>query len=203
MYRTNLTFAPHLPVQSPLYQVFNSEGTSSFSHGYDAVDISKSSKTYRNYISDQCSQQWSDVCQVVFNEKAQPFSYYKGDYEAIEYNNLTSGDLILRSTAEKKYIHMVDSKCEIEITKFNNQVPGSPYTSNFSNNCKKIYYVDPSNVDHDPVMNNLLQKPIVAMDVLKSIYETAKSKNTLNKFKGTKLGAFFETTNFQMALCSK
>ena len=47
-------------------------------------------------------------------------------------------------------------------------------------------------------MNKLLSKPILGMDILLNIYNTAKRLGKLNGLKGTKLYRFFQSKPFHM-----
>jgi hypothetical protein len=54
------------------------------------------------------------------------------------------------------------------------------------------YSVDPKEIDNDPVMNKILQKPQIALDILKNIYYTMKRNGTLKQLNETKLGNFYK-----------
>lgn len=41
-------------------------------------------------------------------------------------------------------------------------------------------------------MNKILDKPVIALDILKRIYVDMKREGTLSQLKGTRIGAFFE-----------
>ena len=58
------------------------------------------------------------------------------------------------------------------------------------------YVVEPDKIDEDIVMNKILEKPIIAMNILVNIYNTMKRYGTLSKLRGTKLGNFYNTNNY-------
>lgn len=200
-YRTNKNFGSNVPVLSPIFNTFNTTLTSSFTGGEDAIDQGKTSKLYRDFISDHCSTgKWGDVCQLAVTQESQPFPYYKGDYEDINYKGMLSNDLILKSIVEKKYVTAVNETCTINVSKYNINVAGSPYSASYNGNCRQLYGVEATNIDNDKVMNILLQKPDVCPHVLVGIYITVRNNGTLSKFSGTKLGDFFETEKFHIYL---
>jgi hypothetical protein len=58
--------------------------------------------------------------------------------------------------------------------------------------CVSVYGVDPVTINSDPLMNKILDKPIIAIDILKRIYVDMKREGTLNQLSGTRLGDFFQ-----------
>ena len=63
----------------------------------------------------------------------------------------------------------------------------------YANKCQPTYAVDPKNIDDDVVMNKLLSKPVIALDLLTNIYHTMLNQGTIGDLKGTKLGKYFES----------
>ena len=63
-------------------------------------------------------------------------------------------------------------------------------------NLVPIYKVDPSTIDQDAVMDKVLQKPLIAIDILINIYNTMKREGTLHQLSGTKLGNFYSETAY-------
>ena len=63
--------------------------------------------------------------------------------------------------------------------------------------CKKVLLLKPNaivskTIDKDIVMDKLLEKPSIGMDILLNIFNTMKANNTLHTLQGTKIGKFFE-----------
>ena len=95
-------------------------------------------------------------------------------------------------------------RCELDILKVENfdpTVAASPLVQYWEeqsvNGCIPIYKVDPSKIDDDIVMNKILSNPIIAIDVLINIYNTAVRLNKLQDLKNTKIYNFFQTPTFQ------
>jgi hypothetical protein len=59
-------------------------------------------------------------------------------------------------------------------------------------NIYKITEQQAKTLDEDPVMNKILNKPELAMDLLEKIYMNMKRDNTLGLLKGTRLARFYE-----------
>jgi hypothetical protein len=56
--------------------------------------------------------------------------------------------------------------------------------------------VDPKTIDSDPVMDKLLARPIIGINILTNIYNTMKRYGTLAQLKGTKLGNFYNHNRY-------
>lgn len=203
MYRTVNNLAPQMnnTIYSPYSYTFNSGTTQSFITGEDAITHGKSSRPYRDYMSDHCSTNWDSVCDVVVNDQSNiAVPYYNGDYEGITYYNLSAGELILKSTAQKKYISSVNSTCSVNTLPYNAQLSATALTTNYGPNCKKIYSVDATTIDKDKVMDALLLKPVIAPEVLVNIYLNMTREKTLSTLDNTKLGHFYKSPTFRHLL---
>ena len=60
-----------------------------------------------------------------------------------------------------------------------------------TNDCVPLYAVNPQTIDDDVVMDKILNKPIIALDILINIYNNHKRMNMLEPLKNTKIGKFF------------
>lgn len=134
-------------------------------------------------------------------------------------NALTKGQILIRNTAQEKYLKGMSSNCTRVYEPFDPTVADSPLVSrwqpggdqscmsagncNASNKCIPIYGVDEKTIDTDPVMNKLLDQPWIGMDILVNIHNIANSTGTIHKLKGTRLHDFFQTKNFQSIVKSQ
>jgi len=59
-----------------------------------------------------------------------------------------------------------------------------------------VYAVRPEEVDADPVMDKLINKPEIAPEILLGIYNTMKVTDRLSQLDGTKLGYFFKNNSY-------
>ena len=124
------------------------------------------------------------------------------------------GEILVRNTAQEKYLVAMSNNCQRAYEPFDPTVANSPLISTWvpmgngcnnqgncetSNTCIPIYAVDAKTIDDDPVMNKVLDKPYIAMDLLVNIYNNAKASNTLRDLKGTRIYNFFMSKPFQKA----
>jgi hypothetical protein len=114
-------------------------------------------------------------------------------------HGLNSGEILIRNTAERKYLRSIMG-CVKKTEPFDPTVASSPFISswkpmedNVSKVCIPVYAVNPKEIDNDVVMDKILHKPYIAMDILMNIYVNAKKSGVLSELKGTKLGSFYET----------
>lgn len=135
-------------------------------------------------------------------------------------NALTNGQILIRNTAQEKYLVAMSNNCQRIYEPFDPTVAGSPMVSKWmptSNGascgssqgcsapgkCIPIYAIkDPKNIDNDPVMNKLLAQPWCCMDIFVNIYNNAMRNGTLQQLVGTKLYRFFMNPQFQQIVKS-
>lgn len=132
---------------------------------------------------------------------------------------LTKGQVLIRNTAQEKYLKGMSSNCVRVHEPFDPTVADSPLVSrwmpggdqscmsagncNASNKCIPIYGVDEKTIDNDPVMNKLLDQPWIGMDILVNIHNIANSTGSIHKLKGTRIHSFFQTPSFQSIVKSQ
>lgn len=148
----------------------------------------------QTYMANYCSKDWNDICEAQSQNRV-PINY-------MYMNDITRGDLLVRNTAKHKYITHMSSNCSLMLQPFDPHDPESPPVGEWLANrgggqCIPTYAVKPEGLDNDPVMNKLLEKPQIGIDILLNIYNNAKRHNTLESLQGTKLYAFFQTPYFQ------
>ena len=148
------------------------------------------------FMAQRCAVNWDDACQI---SSRQDDSFGVAAYGDGGSTMMSNGDLLLRNTAMEKYrvAIMTDpngtQQCELKIGQFNLLDTTSPRMFHYIGDCVGDYAIrDVANIDDDPVMNRILQKPQVFDDLLANIYTTMLQRGDLNKLKGTKLGTFFK-----------
>jgi hypothetical protein len=166
------------------------------------------------FMSDYCAQNWNGICEVAsrntnnhYPNTGMPTSLCDkggsgGCLGTGMGSQFTQGENLIRNTAAKKYLSKMSSNCCLKYEPFDPQVPTSPMISyweascDLRGGCTPMYEVNPATIDKDPVMNKILSKPSIAMDVLLNIYNTAKRLGKLAGLRGTKLYDFFHTQLF-------
>lgn len=161
-----------------------------FWHGSN--NIGQNSHVSQVFAAERCSKNWDGICELASSNKNTAYAVNHMD----GCNNpcslgLTSGEILIKNTAKTKY-HYNKGECIVEYEQFDPLVANSPMVP-INKICKKpIYRVDSEKIDKDPVMNHILDKPTIALDVLAKIYHDMKNDNILYTLKDTRLGRFYQ-----------
>jgi hypothetical protein len=199
-----------LAVNNPLSYCLSNGMDNSFMHGGHAGKIlNRSTKPCQSYISEYCSNNWDEYCELESKNDTKIQNSLNTEQNSLSNSiiGLTAGEVLIYNTAAKKYIIRREGNCRKISTQFDPTVASSPmYTEwvggdtcstdicgeNEGGACAQIYGVNPSSIDSDPLMNKILDKPSIALNILKKIYVDMKKDGTLPQLKGTRLGSFFE-----------
>lgn len=179
---------------------------SSFNNGSTANTIGNpNGANCQSFMSDYCSSEWNDLCEFASTGSIttipNSLQHNGHDYGNLQPSvKLTTGEILIVNTASKKYLSEMKG-CNVKHESFDPTVAGSPtisfWSGNYNNSCTPIYEVNPKTIDNDPVMDKILEKPIIALSILVNIYNTANRKNTFENLKGTKIYNFFQSKTFQ------
>lgn len=189
------------PVNNPLTYCMGDTLDSRFLHGGHSSTYGQHSRPCGLFMSQYCADKWDGFCEVASkNTNVQYPDQYEGCTTSgvVACQGLNAGEALVHNTAARKYLvkmHNAHKKYQ----PFDPTVPTSPMISYWvSNNCSQSragvpeYAVDPKKIDDDPVMDKILSKPIIAMNILINIYNTMKRYGTLTDLEGTKLGHFYK-----------
>lgn len=186
------------PVDNPLTYCMDDKDQY-FLHGTQSILYGAYSKPCQSYMSDYCANGWDGFCEIASqNVDTNHPNQIQLDRGSDTYKGLTAGEILLKNTAAKKYLVHMDY-CVQKTEAFDPLVASSPMVSywigdntTYANKCQPSYAVNPVNIDDDMVMNKLLSKPVIALDLFANIYYTMLNQDTIKDLKGTKLGKFFE-----------
>lgn len=170
-----------------------------FQHGSEAVTLGIHSDSSQLFMSQYCAQGWDGFCDAASQDDIYYGNYYPNQLvnqgSLISNNELTQGEALLRNTASRKYLDTTN--CLQSFRPFDPNVADSPLISEWTTGkCGSTYRVNPSTIDNDIVMNKILVKPLIAIDILAGIFSTMKRDGTICQLKGTKLGRFFSETAY-------
>ena len=195
------------PSTNPISYSIGANMDQNFLHGSSSYIFTRQdSRNSQLFLSEYCANGWDGFCEVASKNTTKDFPNQAGisngydGYGCItQSHDLNSGEILIRNTAERKYLRNMGG-CVRKTEPFDPTVAASPLIStwkptadNVSMVCIPVYAVDPKEIDKDVVMDKLLQKPYIGMDILLNIYNNAKRNGTLEQLKGTKLGTFYQT----------
>lgn len=192
----------YAPVNNPLTYCMNNTLDSRFLHGGHSDTYGQHSRSCQLFMSQYCADKWDGFCEVASKNTS---THYPDQYEGctsagvVACKGLNAGEALIYNTACRKYLikmHNAHKKYE----PFDPTVPTSPMISYWvSDECSYAsagvpeYAVDASKIDRDVVMDKILAKPIIAMNVLINIFNTMKRHGTLSGLRKTKLGGFYNS----------
>ena len=203
-YRTISNFgnSANSATSNPLTYCLDNTLDQRFLHGSSSDTYGQNSRNCQAFLSEYCAQGWDGYCEMAEQQQGAYKYPYPNNVQSSTYGNnmntLTRGELLLHNTAANKYLkHMINGKRTYE--PFDPNVASSPMISFWqTSQCvpgqpmTPVMAVDPKSIDSDIVMNKILAKPYVAMDILENIYRTMKREGTLVQLRGTKLGHFYQ-----------
>lgn len=191
------------PSTNPISYSVGSNMDQNFLHGSSSCIFTRQdSRNSQLFLSEYCAKGWDGFCEVASKNMTKDFpnqAEISNGYGNSQPHGLNSGEILIRNTAERKYLRSIMG-CVKKTEPFDPTVASSPFISswkpmedNVSKVCIPVYAVNPKEIDNDVVMDKILHKPYIAMDILMNIYVNAKKSGVLSELKGTKLGSFYET----------
>ena len=190
------------PVNNPLTYCLGQNIDQKFMHGSSSAVINgQQSKKCQEYLGDYCAANWDGFCEFASQNTNIDYPNNLGLCNQLfgdtACKRLNAGEILVRNTAAKKYLKSMGN-CKRKFEPFDPNVPTSPLISywvsdscDYSSNCVPTYAVDPKTIEQDPVMNKILCKPIIALEILINIYNNMRREGTLSQLNGTRLGKFF------------
>lgn len=193
------------PVNNPLTYCLNNNMDQMFLHGSSSYNLGQHSKPCQSFLSDYCADKWDGFCEVASSNTSTEYPNNIKSYTGLDdtiLKSMNAGQALVRNTASKKYLKSMGN-CKRKYEPFDPTVASSPMisywvsdNSSYTGDCVPVYAVDPTTIDNDVVMDKILSKPIIAIDILVNIYNTMKREGTISGLKGTKLGNFYANNQY-------
>jgi hypothetical protein len=186
--------AAYAPVNHPLSYIMSGQMDSSLMHGSDRIN--DNSRESAIYAAEYCAKGFDKFCEVmVSNPEPQ---YFPEQIHGYTYNGnnipkmMTKGDVVLMNTAKTKYLMEMIGGSPNQVP-FDPTVAASPLITVWTGEYMQPQYYIPKglDVDSDPVMLRLLNRPLIAIDLLMNIYANMTKLGRIGELQGTKLGTFF------------
>lgn len=207
-YRRISNFGSNMKSQAddPLTYCLTNQLDQRFLHGGHADAMGKGSRPCQLYMSEYCANKWDAACEIASGNLErwypdQVAGLGLGMAGGVACRGLTGGEQLVANTAARKYLHKMHG-AQRKYEPFDPTVPTSPMISYWvgdcGHGCQMVpeFMVDPKEIDDDPVMNKILSKPIIGIDILTNIFNTMKRYGKLHELKGTRLGKFYENNKY-------
>ena len=190
------TATTNLPVYNndPLTYCVNGQA---FNHPFGQLALGQSSTPCQVYMATRCAQKWDGVCEYLSSGGANNDSYRTASLVTTQASTagLSPGDILLVNTAQKKFLAaMLGPNCSLRTEQFDPINPSSPFISRYVGDCFPVYAVDAQTIDHDPVMNRILDRPWIATPFLTKLRASMERAGSLGSLKGTRLGRFYRVS---------
>lgn len=188
-------------LNNPLTYCIDNTAGQRFMHGSYANVYGQNSRSCQLFLSEYCAENWDGFCEYASHDVSTscPDQYQTSLNECGVINSLerSTGEKLIYDTAERKYLIKMHNGIK-KYEPFDPTVPTSPmisYWTSSESGSKTIpeYSVNAKTIDNDVVMDKILAKPTIAMNILINIYNTMKRNKTLSTLKNTKLGNFYST----------
>jgi hypothetical protein len=207
--------------RNPLYYCTLDAMDSQFLHGAQGRIFGRYNKHCSEFFASRCANAWDELCEAVSKDQETRYPNEAGPLSTIYVDApappcLPYGQQLIRDAAFKKY-RSETKDCNVKCELFDPTVPNSPmicYETKVScasgpvpeekcmgacngqyGSCQSVFKISPEQakvLDTDPLMNKLLNKPDIAMDLLEQIYLNMKADNSLGLIRQTRLARFYE-----------
>lgn len=174
------------PMNNPLTYCIGDNFDIKFNHGPGSEDYGQYSEQCQLFLSQYCADNWDGYCDLAATNDNNSFPNFLDNTDALR--GLTAGDILVKNTAERKYSRYL-GQCNFYCQPFDYLNPNSDYvcrqnsvycgvngqfsgcSDNVSGVCEKYYDIDlqKENIDKDPVLNRLMDKPYLAPHILKAL----------------------------------
>ena len=186
------------PLDNPLSYCIDNTIDQRFNHSGNAtVTCGQNTKNCQAFLSEYCANGWDGYCEYASKNTgvAAPNNIAINKNTSI---GMTQGDILVYNTAVRKYLSAMGNGT-LKYEKFDPLVAMSPMISYWvptyeggSSVLVPVFVVDPFTIDQDVVMDKMLAKPNLYMDIFVNIYNNMKREGKLQDLQGTKLGSFYQ-----------
>jgi hypothetical protein len=177
-----------LNASNPLTYCLVPSLNSQFVHGSSSAGMlySNQNASCMAFMSGRCMKEWDGYCQAYVDLNQDTYWPNMGVIDVAAYNNAknyynvkpTIGQDLLRNTCYRKFIFVPGQKPNY--TQFDSNVANSPFIEIYNNEVAVYSFVkDLGNaklIDSDPLVQKMLENPLVCMDVIGRIYLAYKNK---------------------------
>jgi hypothetical protein len=182
------------PVAASVY----SDIDASFDKGELAIRYGPRHRTSQLYMAERCAKNWDGACEFLSRNDDNNSVCNQGRVASALFRTLnppgseTIGDILVENTAVRRFCDL--SSCAISAEPYNPNDPDSAWVKSYgccgTTQCLPVC-MPPDDSDADIVMNKVLDKPQLHMDLLVNMYKNVNKTGTREKYVNTRVGRVF------------
>lgn len=147
------------------------------------------------YMADKCGKEWDSACEFISNNnnstKCNSGKISSPLFSTASPSGMTVGDFLVENSAVRRFCDL--SSCAVWEEPYNPLDPTSPNVKSYGCCGNKVCLpvcVPPENPDNDILLNKVLDKPHMHVDLLVNMYKNTKLNR--QKYQNTRIGRIFE-----------
>ena len=181
------------PVAASIYK----DPDSSFDIGDSAVLYGPSRANSQLYMAEKCSKDWDGACEFLSRNKDTSKPNIGKIASPLFQTTLppgkeTIGDFLVENASVRRFCDL--SSCNITQEPYDPNNPDSVWVSSYGccgvNECLPVC-MPPSNPDNDILLNKVLDKPDLHIDLLVNMYKNVNAKGLRKNYENTRIGQIF------------
>jgi len=161
------------------------------------------------YMAEKCSKNWDGACEFLSRNQdtSKPNS---GKIASPLFKNVqppgkeTIGDFLVENASVRRFCDL--SSCMIRQEQFDPTNPNSVWISSYGccgeSECLPVC-LPPENPDEDILLNKVLDKPDLHIDLLVNMYKNVKKRGTRDNYKNSRIGHIFSMLDVYIKLNTK
>lgn len=181
------------PVASSIYK----DPDSSFDEGELSVLYGPRTRNSQLYMAERCSKNWDGACEYLSrnmddtstNAAKIPSALFPTNYIP---GKQTIGDILVENSAVRRFCDL--SSCSIQAEPYDPTNPNSVWVKSYGccgyEPCLPVC-MPPDNPDSDILLNKVLDKPDLHIDLLVNMYKNVMKNNLRPKYVNTRIGNIF------------
>lgn len=193
------------PVASSIYK----DPDSSFDIGDTAYLYGPEKESSQLYMAEKCSKNWDGACEFLSrnndNTKCNVGKISSPLFQTMYApGKQTIGDFLVENSGVRKFCDL--STCNMTQEPYDYQNPNSPWVTRYGcysdKKCLPVC-LPPSNPDTDILLNKVLDKPDLHIDLLINMYKNVIKNGTREQYRNTRIGNIFNIFDSYVKLNGK
>lgn len=182
------------PVAASVYKDVDSD----FDIGEMAIRYGPRSKESMLYMAERCAKNWDGACEFLSRNRDANAVCNQARISSPLFrrinppNSETIGDILVENTAVRRFCDL--SSCAVTSSPYDPTNPNSVWVKQYgccgTTTCLPVCF-PPDDPDNDIVLNKVLDKPDLHLDLLVNMYKNVNNQKLRGKYVNTRLGRIF------------